>query len=45
MLDRAGAGVAMGNACEELKPIADAVCEDVARDGVCRQLHRMGLCK
>lgn len=44
MLRRSGVGVAMGNSCEELKRLADAVCEDVARDGVYHQLRRMGLC-
>lgn len=44
MLERAGVAVAMGNACEELKAIADIVCEDAAHDGVSRQLRRMGLC-
>ena len=44
MLQRAGIGVAMGNSCEELKALADVVCEDVAHDGVYRQLRRMGIC-
>lgn len=44
MLLRAGRGVAMGNACEELKALADAVCEDVDHDGVCHELRRLGLC-
>lgn len=44
MLERAGVGVAMGNACDELKAIADVVCEDVAHDGVYQELRRMGLC-
>lgn len=44
MLERAGVSVAMGNACDELKALADVVCEDVAHDGVYRELHRMGLC-
>lgn len=44
MLRRAGLGIAMGNACEELKALADAVCEDVARDGVYWELLRRGLC-
>ena len=44
MLEQAGVGVAMGNACKELKAVADVVCEDVAHDGVSRQLRRMGLC-
>lgn len=45
MLERAGVGVAMGNACDELKALADVVCEDVAHDGVSQELRRMGLCK
>ena len=44
MLARAGLSVAMGNACDELKALADVVCEDVAHDGVYLELHRMGLC-
>lgn len=44
MLERARLGVAMGNACDELKALADVVCEDVAHDVVCQELHRMGLC-
>ena len=43
MLERAGVAVAMGNACEELKAIADVICEDAHHDGVGRQLRRMGL--
>ena len=39
----AGIGVAMGNACEELKERADAVCEDVCADGIYYQLKRMEL--
>lgn len=45
MLEQAGVAVAMGNACEELKAMADIVCEDAAHDGVARQLRRMGLCE
>lgn len=44
VLQAAGVGVAMGNACEELKALADAVCEDVAHDGVYHELRRRGLC-
>lgn len=44
MLSQAGVSVAMGNACDELKALADVVCEDVAHDGVYLELHRMGLC-
>lgn len=44
ILRRAGLSVAMGNACEELKALADAVCEDVDHDGVYHELCRRGLC-
>ena len=43
MIETAGIGVAMGNACEELKQRADAVCEDVCADGIYYQLKRMEL--
>lgn len=45
MLKRAGLAVAMGNAYDELKGLADIVCEDVARDGVLLAVKRMGLCE
>ena len=45
MLKRAGLAVAMGNACNELKDLADIVCEDVLQDGVFLELKRMGLCE
>lgn len=45
MLERVGVAVAMGNACDELKAIADIICEDVAHDGVSQEFHRMGLCE
>lgn len=45
MLKRAGLAVAMGNACDELKALADVVCENVEHDGVALELHRMGLCQ
>ena len=44
MLECAGTAVAMGNACDELKSLADTVCEDVNHDGVALELRRMGLC-
>lgn len=44
MLKKAGVAVAMGNACDELKALADIVCEDVEHDGVALELRRMGLC-
>ncbi len=43
MLACAGTAVAMGNACGELKEIADKVCESVERDGVYHELKRMEL--
>lgn len=44
MLERAGRSVAMGNACEELKALADVICEDADHDGVYHEFLRMGLC-
>ncbi|MDE7262098.1 MAG: HAD family hydrolase [Oscillospiraceae bacterium] len=44
MLRRAGTGVAMGNACQELKDACGAVCGDVDHDGVYHELVRRGLC-
>lgn len=44
MLKRAGVSIAMGNACDELKALADVICEDVNHDGAALELHRMGLC-
>ncbi|MCD8241233.1 MAG: HAD family hydrolase [Lachnospiraceae bacterium] len=43
MIERAGIGVAMGNADEEIKAIADRVCESVWDDGVLHEMERMGL--
>lgn len=45
MLKQAGVAVAMGNACQELKSLADIVCEDVDHDGVFLEFKRMGLCE
>lgn len=45
MLKRAGLAVAMGNACDGLKALADVVCEDVDHDGAALELRRMGLCQ
>ena len=44
MLKRAGVAIAMGNASDEVKALADIVCEDVDHDGVALELHRMSLC-
>ena len=38
----AGTGVAMGNAAEAVKKIADQVCERWDEDGIARTLVRMG---
>lgn len=44
MLLSAGISVAMGNAGDEVKAMADRVCEDVANDGVYWEFRRMGFC-
>ena len=38
MIGTVGTGVAMGNACEELKAVADVVCGSVAEDGLAHYL-------
>ena len=43
MMMAAGVSVAMGNACEELKQIADVVCGNVWEDGIYYEFQRMGL--
>ncbi len=43
MMKAAGISVAMGNACEELKNIADVVCGNVWEDGIYYEFQRMGL--
>ncbi len=40
MLKFAGCGVAMGNACEELKAIADEVTLDNNHDGIAAALEK-----
>ena len=44
MLRAAGTGIAMGNASEEVKALADEVTDSVADDGVYRAFLRHGLC-
>lgn len=44
MLRCAGISVAMGNADDAVKALADRVCEDVADDGIYWEFRRMGLC-
>lgn len=43
MIQEAACGVVMGNGDEQLKKIADRICETVEEDGVVRELARMGL--
>ena len=43
MLEYAGIGVAMGNACEEAKAAADYVTDDVMKDGLAKALEHFGL--
>ena len=43
MIRDAACGVAMGNADEKLKAIADRVCETVWEDGVICELKRMNI--
>lgn len=43
MMQTAGLSVAMGNACEELKSMADVVCGNVWDDGIYYEFRRMKL--
>ncbi len=43
MMKSAGISIAMGNACEELKNMADRICESVWDDGIYYEFRRMGL--
>lgn len=43
ILKAAGTGIAMGNASEEVKAIADLVCEGCTEDGIAKTLKRMNL--
>ena len=40
MLKEAGIKIAMGNASEKLKKIADVVCKNVEQDGICEIVER-----
>jgi hypothetical protein len=40
---KAGIGVAMGNSCDELKALADVVCDSCENDGVAKALIERGL--
>lgn len=42
MMKTAGTSIAMGNACEELKGMADHVCGSVWEDGIYYEFQRMG---
>jgi Cof subfamily protein (haloacid dehalogenase superfamily) len=39
MIQAAGIGIAMGNACDELKAVADHITDDVHQDGVANALY------
>ena len=43
MLRAVGTGVAMGNATEELKAVADAICGPVSQDGIYHYCQELGL--
>ncbi len=43
MMDFAGIGVAMGNACAEVKARADMVTDSVSEDGICHAFEKIGL--
>ena len=43
MLEYAGIGVAMGNACDDAKAAADYVTADIDQDGIAKALRHFGL--
>ena len=43
MLEYAGIGVAMGNACDDAKAAADYVTDDITADGLAKALAHFGL--
>lgn len=43
MLEYAGIGVAMGNACDAAKAAADCVTDDITADGLAKALAHFGL--
>lgn len=43
MMEFAGLSIAMGNACDELKKLADEVCKSVEEDGIYYSFKKMGL--
>lgn len=43
MMKYAHISIAMGNACDELKEMADIVCGNVEDDGIYYEMKRMGV--
>ena len=43
MMKYAHVSIAMGNACDELKEMADIVCGNVEDDGIYYEMKRMGV--
>lgn len=43
MLEAVGTGVAMGNATDDVKTVADAICGHVAEDGIYHYCKEQGL--
>lgn len=43
LLEKAGVGIAMGNANEKLKKVADIVTDDIDDSGYAKALHKLGL--
>lgn len=43
MIQKAGIGIAMGNACESLKEVADYITTHISEDGLCTAFEVMGL--
>lgn len=41
MIQYAGHGIAMGNACQQLKDVADEVCESINQDGLAKYLKTL----
>ncbi len=41
MIQYAGHGVAIGNACDELKAIADEVCKPISKNGLVKYLMKI----
>ncbi len=43
MIRKAGLGIAVGNACDELKTVADMVTDDITRDGIYKVFKKLEL--